>query len=626
MTPPDDPPPMDQPTPAEQLAAAEKAVSDAEAAVANAATAADRAAAYTQLAQAEQALAAAKALPDNVLADLRQRLADAESDLDDASTAATNLRNAVDAINAARTAADGLGDDADQDAIDTARTLVTAAQTAVDALDTDDSARLQSQLDDVDNTVTTAQTALDNAAMVAAGTKAAGTKRTAIATEAAQSATGTPGTDGAGGADAGLGGSSAPAPTTGQAAGEYNLAIKRDRTATTVTITVEGATEDDNETFELDMDLGHGRTMHTRTQETDDDGNTEVEVVVVSTDIEAPKATAFGMVHELDIRVDGETATTENPNDALAVTTANLAHVKASAFVAPAGTVTTVLSFQQAVEDDASTTDVDESRDAAEIMGTYEGAMGTFKCNATAAACTVTVNAMGVVSALSTDTDWIFIPADGATVDVADTDYLHYGFWLKRTTDSDGAITYNEVETFAGSSLDATATANLDDVTGSATYSGGATGVYEHNVTNPDGTEKSATSGQFTATANLTATFGQTVNDTNTPNVDEAGQIPPNMLNTVTGTISNFVLEHGEANDWSVSLDGDRASGENTFSGSANGGGEAGTFSGTFHGEAAETESTGDGTTRIAPSTVVGEFNANFSNGSVAGAFGARKQ
>ena len=49
---------------------------------------------------------------------------------------------------------------------------------------------------------------------------------------------------------------------------------------------------------------------------------------------------------------------------------------------------------------------------------------------------------------------WIFTPDKGATSDVADADYLHYGFWLMRTTDADGAITYNEVETFAGSSLD----------------------------------------------------------------------------------------------------------------------------------------------------------------------------
>ena len=40
----------------------------------------------------------------------------------------------------------------------------------------------------------------------------------------------------------------------------------------------------------------------------------------------------------------------------------------------------------------------------------------------------------------------------GATSDVADADYLHYGFWLKKTTTQDGATTYNEVETFAGAS------------------------------------------------------------------------------------------------------------------------------------------------------------------------------
>ena len=84
----------------------------------------------------------------------------------------------------------------------------------------------------------------------------------------------------------------------------------------------------------------------------------------------------------------------------------------------------TTLSFQHAVADQAGTTDVDESRAAAEIMGTYEGGMGTYKCNA-AAACTVTVNTMGEVSDVSNADDWIFIPAAGSSADVADTDYLH---------------------------------------------------------------------------------------------------------------------------------------------------------------------------------------------------------
>ena len=43
------------------------------------------------------------------------------------------------------------------------------------------------------------------------------------------------------------------------------------------------------------MDFGDGRTMHTRAMDADADGNVVTEVVIVSTDIEAPKATAFAM-------------------------------------------------------------------------------------------------------------------------------------------------------------------------------------------------------------------------------------------------------------------------------------------------------------------------------------------
>ena len=84
---------------------------------------------------------------------------------------------------------------------------------------------------------------------------------------------------------------------------------------------------------------------------------------------------------------------------------------------------------------------------AFETAGTYNGAMGTYKCNADhrlhgdarRQGCKITAMSDG----------WIFTPAEGATSDVADADYLHYGFWLMRTTDADGATTYNEVETFA---------------------------------------------------------------------------------------------------------------------------------------------------------------------------------
>ena len=108
------------------------------------------------------------------------------------------------------------------------------------------------------------------------------------------------------------------------------------------------------------------------------------------------------------------------------------------------------------------------------------------------------------------------------------------------------------------------------------------------NVFTSDGDIDTATSGHFTADAELTAYFGQTVDDTvTTPNVNEGGQIVPALLNTLTGTIDNFNLSGGEDNAWAVSLQGDRLNidtTDGTASGMAQGGGAAGSWNATFHG------------------------------------------
>ena len=215
---------------------------------------------------------------------------------------------------------------------------------------------------------------------------------------------------------------------------------------------------------------------------------------------------------------------------------------------------------------------------------------------------------------------------------VADADYLHYGVWLMRTTDEDGT-TYNEVETFAGASEGLPASGAVAAVKGSASYSGGATGVYtrNHEYDAATGDLINATSGHFTAAASLTATFGQVEDDNN------EGTIAPNLLNTLTGTIDDFTLNPSEpggpepANEWSVNLVGDIDTGDNdgTASGTANGGGAEGSFSAIFHGSVVPVDHDMDDTDTALevaphPSAVVGEFDANFGNGSVAGGFGAR--
>ena len=428
--------------------------------------------------------------------------------------------------------------------------------------------------------------------------------------------------------DRGLGGTTAPTTTDGSE-GEYTLAVKRDRDGTTVTITVEGATDAADEKFEQAMDLGDGLTMHTREHDADSDGNVMTEIAMVMTDIKAPRAVAFAkwdnnndpddaLPQALGVRADGVTVDADNPADSRDVSAAALVStaeadaailklIMADQFAAPGdGSSSVQHTFLPAATDSDPNTPGNQPRAAAMVAGTYNGAMGTYVCSGTAN-CTATVNSKGELTGLSDG--WIFTPAEGATSDQPDYDYLTWGFWLKKTTDEDGVTEYDEVSLFH---MDTGMTDSTGTVQGSATYNGSAVGVYVHNVLSEGGgTVESRTAGHFTADASLMATFGQI---TTGPN---ANTVAPADFNTITGTINKFVLSGGEDQDWSVALKGtiDLAGANDDFNGSANGGGTAGSFSGNFYG-AADT----------LPGAASGEFNANFSNGSVAGAFGARKK
>ena len=195
--------------------------------------------------------------------------------------------------------------------------------------------------------------------------------------------------------------------------------------------------------------------MHIRDNTVDPDEDSDVvpdtveEVMIVTTDIEAPTPTPFADVMgqeltvDLDPTMDGDDMDDNINNDFTAITvdTENSNLITSAAFTS--GTMA-ALTF---ANDDGGTDDMDE---ADEVEGTYNGAMGTYRCNGTSA-CTVNIDAMGMIGSIGGG--WIFTPDEGATSDVADADYLHYGVWLMRTTDEDGT-TYNEVETFAGASGD----------------------------------------------------------------------------------------------------------------------------------------------------------------------------
>ena len=338
--------------------------------------------------------------------------------------------------------------------------------------------------------------------------------------------------------------------------------------------------------------------MYSLMHDADDDGNVVEEIVLVDHTITKPKRTSFANEHTLDAReVDADAG---DDFTAVSVTVENAMLVKLDDLVAgadPAGTTRT-----------GAGTDAED--EAYEESGTYDGAPGTYQCTATAD-CTVTLtrDAMGKVTT-AVSIGWIFTPDDKAKVYVVDEEYASFGVWLKRTTDEDGVLTYNMVDTFADGTPPTTA---VTDVDGTASYAGSALGVYVHNVLDPAGEVASATSGSFTADAELMATFGL---------IDvgpKAGTIATAHVNTITGTIDNFELAGGEAQKWSVELArGDITAVGSTFDGKTKGGGAQGDYSGTFRGLT--------GADDVAPSTVGGEFTANFLNGNVAGGFGATKQ
>ena len=340
------------------------------------------------------------------------------------------------------------------------------------------------------------------------------------------------------------------------------------------------------------------------------------EIIVLHTDIEAPKDVRFGRTgsgYALTVDVDTDTSSLDSY---LVNIDADGSKLGGSRIVSPdPGTKT--LAQWEATGDNADNV----------FPGTLDGAAGTFRCQ-DSGGCTITTTAGATADddnvVAVTGVLW-FTPDAGATVEIADSDYLTWGFWLDTTT-KDGEITsYDVVQTFATSSLpvDARGTA-LDTITGSATYEGDAAGVYVHETKKEDGSRDIATSGRFTADVALNAYF------------DAMGAF---AANRIQGTISNFDLDGGPDNSWNVDVNAHIVSdsNENIVLGgqldptlvstntvterNADGGGAAGSISGTFHSSAA---TAGDAT--AAPDALVGEFSANFVNGTAAGAFGARKQ
>ena len=245
--------------------------------------------------------------------------------------------------------------------------------------------------------------------------------------------------------------------------------------------------------------------------------------------------------------------------------------------------------------------------------GTYQGAPGEYRC---AGVCTSTNDGKGSPSALGGT--WHFKPDGGAMVSQPDADYLYFGWWVSKGsggTPTAASAFVGELGDVDGTGADTT---SGGDLTGSATYVGKAAGKYAiNNVL--DGTGHG---GHFTADAMLTANFGAITTDN---------------TNGVTGTIDNFRLNDGtEDPGWSVALNRSSAwAADGAITGptsdatvwSINGSkaSASGSWSGTMHDEMPGNAPDGDGSN--IPTTVTGSFYSEFDTiGRMVGAFGADRQ
>ena len=276
------------------------------------------------------------------------------------------------------------------------------------------------------------------------------------------------------------------------------------------------------------------------------------------------------------------------------------------------------------------------------FTGSYFGAPGQFQCIAAAnTSCAIARGDDGIIRVNDTNAApdivastgrWSFTPDPGAMITVPDQDWMAYGAWLTTPDDTAGThrigVFFNGMDPWTPAE-NALAADNAAGLRGSATYSGGATGIYV------DG----ADSGLFTARAMLTATFDK---DSTGTNVDADDYMISGRIDNFRGTDGVFLGDDTQAspndpsageNDWVVELGAFDFQTTTTgtipatgTTGSADGVSWTGSWNGQFFGPSGG-----------APSGVAGRFWAETADAdsvsqtdalpatSVVGAFGAEK-
>ena len=281
------------------------------------------------------------------------------------------------------------------------------------------------------------------------------------------------------------------------------------------------------------------------------------------------------------------------------------------------------------------------------FSATYNGIPGTFTCGdagdcTTIEVTTVTGGQMNITNNFTAG-GWTFESDDFVeTSAMQDTDYMWFGYWLQSPEDPGVVEPAYMFATFVGGADDFAVpnalSTNEDDAL-TATYEGGAAGRYVTRKLRikDQGVDPASPGyhGRFTATATLTAHFGEHEDFAGDADADP---VVPNTQNTIGGTITNFM---DGATDLGFEVTLDRT--DITPAGAITGGvamakfsdtatsttasDEAGEWSGQFYGaDADESEEVMEDPATHLPSGVAGQFNADSTYTSVVGAFAAEKQ
>ncbi len=462
------------------------------------------------IADAEEAIAAAKrAIAEGDDPDAFMAVIEAA----EMAVARAKELNAIDAaIMAADTAADGLVDDSDADAVAAAQALIDAAKALVagnEHLTDAEETSYTGEIADLQRPVTLAKNRNDDAAKKEEDARKAAEDEKQRKANEAMAATAAKLYAGIG-APMGVVGTYA---TTDRIAGyagtndsQIAVQIGTDPAATAATATL----SEDKKTTVPDNHGWEGK-RYTHSVTTGADKGDMYEAVVYS-DVGAPTMGA-----KFSAQYPGTEAFVSDAGVVTVDTTdpdTPASRVAIDSFTLSAGTKTFPLP-------DPNPTDVAAISEA----GSFHGVRGTYKCVPTSATdtCSATLATKGLTLTGGT---WTFTPTDAnaRVTESADSDYSSYGWWLLRTK-ADGSLT-------AGAFVDDRNTAPTTDVSdlvaGSATYRGGAAGKYA--LSSATGGTNDA--GHFTARATLEADFEK----------DE-----------VTGTIDRFMAD-GESKDWTVEL------------------------------------------------------------------------